>query len=92
VQKLLLTVIMAVAVLSPAVCRAEAKCPWLNAATAEGLLGEKVQMDITSPTAQGDAICTFNTQQNSAGSILSIVVHTLDNPPKEFPVLCLATM
>lgn len=36
-------------VLVPGECRAEAKCPWLNAATAAGLLGGEVQMTVTAP-------------------------------------------
>jgi len=32
---------------------AEAKCPWLNAATAGGVLGGEVQMTVTKPSEQG---------------------------------------
>jgi hypothetical protein len=80
----MLTVTMAATVFHPAVCRAQTRCPWLNAATAEGLLGTKVQMNIAPPTAQGDTTCEFSNEQNPTGSILRIVVHTMDAPSKEF--------
>jgi hypothetical protein len=35
--------------LAPQKCSAEAKCPWLNAATAGGVLGGTVQMAVTAP-------------------------------------------
>jgi hypothetical protein len=40
-------------VLVPDECRAQAKCPWLNAATAAGLLGGEVQMTVTAPVDPG---------------------------------------
>ena len=79
-----LFVIAALSAVCPALCRAEAKCPWLNAATAEGLLGGKVQMNITPPTAQGDTTCEFSSQQDATVSILRIEVHTMEVPSKEF--------
>jgi len=45
---------IAVAMLAPEESRAQAKCPWLNAATAGGLLGGDVQMTVTM-TPQADA-------------------------------------
>jgi hypothetical protein len=39
--------------LAPGDCRAEAKCPWLNAATAGGLLGGEVKMAVTAPADPG---------------------------------------
>jgi hypothetical protein len=39
--------------LAPADCRAEAKCPWLNAATAAGVLGGDVQMTVSAPVDPG---------------------------------------
>lgn len=37
----------------PAKCNAQARCPWLNAATAAGLLGGEVQMSVTTPADPG---------------------------------------
>jgi hypothetical protein len=36
-------------------CNAQAKCPWLNAATAAGLLGGEVQLSVTAPVDPGTA-------------------------------------
>ena len=79
-----LLVIVASSALSPALCCAEARCLWLNAATAEGLLGGKVQMNITPPTAQGDTTCEFRSPQDATVSLIRIEVHTMEVPSKEF--------
>jgi hypothetical protein len=80
--------ILAVAVLgwviSPAVCHADVRCLWLNAATAGGVLGGTVQMSVTPLTLQGDATCEFSRKQDSTVSMLRIVVHTMDAPSKDF--------
>jgi hypothetical protein len=47
------TLMIAGWVLAPVQCRAEAKCPWLNAATAGGLLGGDVRMTVTAPADPG---------------------------------------
>jgi hypothetical protein len=39
--------------LLPGRCTAQAKCPWLNAATAAGVLGGDVQMAVTAPVEPG---------------------------------------
>jgi hypothetical protein len=47
---LAVAILMTVGVLlAPERCSAEAKCPWLNAATAAGVLGGDVQMAVTAP-------------------------------------------
>ena len=79
-----LFIIVALSELSPSACRADARCPWLNAATAEGLLGGKVQTNMTPLTAQGDTTCEFSSQQDSTASILRIEVHRMEAPSKEF--------
>jgi hypothetical protein len=42
-------VAFAVMLALPARCSAQGRCPWLNAATAAGLLGGEVQMSVTAP-------------------------------------------
>ena len=42
--------VLAGCVAQPVECHAQAKCPWLNAATAAGLLGGDVQLVVTAPT------------------------------------------
>lgn len=41
------------ALLAPIEGRAEAKCPWLNAATAGGLLGGEASMTVSAPAEHG---------------------------------------
>jgi hypothetical protein len=43
----------AAALFAPPRCAAQAKCPWLNAATAAGVLGGDVQMAMTASTEPG---------------------------------------
>ena len=69
---------------SPAACCASTRCPWLNAATAGGVLGGEVQVDLTPPTVQGDLTCEFSRGQGSSAYKLHIAVHTMQDPSKEF--------
>jgi hypothetical protein len=38
----------------PIECRAQARCPWLNAATAAGVLGGEAQVAVTAPANPGN--------------------------------------
>jgi hypothetical protein len=67
-------------------------CPWLNAATAGGVLGGEVSMSVTHTPADqadqpngspGDATCEFKLT-HATGS-LKIAVHTMQAHAKEFP-------
>jgi hypothetical protein len=65
-------------------CRAQTQCPWLNAATAAGVLGGDVQATVTPPTSQGDTTCDFKRSQRSTVFELTIAVHTMALPLKDF--------
>jgi hypothetical protein len=80
----MLVVVVVASVFSPTACHADARCLWLNAATAEGILGGTVQTSVTPLTPQGDATCEFSRKQDSTISMLRIVVHTMDAPSKDF--------
>jgi hypothetical protein len=69
----------------PPHCSAEVQCPWLNAATAGGVLGGEVQSDTTNVTPQGDATCHFIRRQEMSNFTLTIDVHTMALPSKDFP-------
>ncbi len=58
---------------------AETGCPWMNAATAGGVLGGGVTETVTKN--RDDAICVFV----RSGMRLSIDVKTMSDPAKEFP-------
>jgi hypothetical protein len=70
--------------ISPVRCQAEVQCPWLNAATAAGVLGGDVQATATALTSQGDTTCDFKRNQHSTVSGLTIAVHTMALPSKDF--------
>jgi hypothetical protein len=80
----LLVIAVAGVFINPAVCRADARCPWLNAATAGGFLGGDVEMNVTPLTSDGDATCEFTRKQDSTVSILNIAVHTINAPSNDF--------
>ena len=57
-------------------------CPWLNGATAGGLLGGPVtSVQVTHPAAADDATCNF---VRNDGSQLRIEVETMTAPATEF--------
>jgi len=69
---------------TPSQCRAEVQCPWLNAATAAGVLGGEVQASATPLTPQGDTTCEFKRTDRSVVFALTIAVHTMAVPSKDF--------
>jgi hypothetical protein len=86
-KKCWITVVFAVIAgtfVSPPRCLAEVQCPWLNAATAAGVLGGEVQANATPLTPQGDTTCEFKRTDHSAVYALTIAVHTMAVPSKDF--------
>lgn len=73
----ILTAALAALLVNVTTCHAQARCPWLNAATAGWLLGGEAQVIVTAPTQQGDVTCDFTSGQASAISTLHIAVHTM---------------
>jgi hypothetical protein len=71
-MRLLLT-----AALLPLICSAEEKCPWLNAATAAGVLGGAVKASVTQTA------CEFVRRDSSSESALRIEVESM-GAPREF--------
>jgi len=71
-MRLLLT-----AALLPLICAAEEKCPWLNAATAAGVLGGAVTANVTQTA------CEFVRRDDPSKSALRIEVETMGSP-REF--------
>lgn len=64
----------AMTLLSPRVCHAE-DCPWLNTATAEGVLGGPVTMSVQHQSAARES-CTF-TRVNAQAMTINIEVDSL---------------
>jgi hypothetical protein len=65
-------------------CLAQARCLWLNAATAGGILGGEVEMSVTPLTTAGDETCEFTRTDGTMMSMLRIEVHTMELPAKDF--------
>ena len=75
-------ILIAFGLISPSLCRAE-NCPWLNAATAGGLLGGDVSMKVIHTNAT-DTTCNFTLESSSGASTLQIAVHTMTAVHDEF--------
>jgi hypothetical protein len=69
----------------PSVAAAANTCPWLNAATAGGVLGGQVtNLTITRAHAGDDATCEFIRRDGSLLLDLRIEVETMPSPAKDF--------
>jgi hypothetical protein len=68
----------------PAMCAAQAKCPWIAEATARGVLGGNVAANIKL-NERHEGVCEFSRQQESVALQLRISVETMTNVGKEFP-------
>jgi len=69
------------ALAAPAIPAAAETCPWLNAATAGGVLGGAVTATVTHANAnREDATCSFV----RTGAQLTIEVVTMDTPRSEY--------
>jgi len=60
------------------------KCPWLNEATARGILGGPVTLTVTV-NDQGAGACDYSRQQAAAVRHLRISVDNMTDVPKQFP-------
>jgi hypothetical protein len=78
------TILFGVICLAPALCRAQAKCPWITEATARGILGGDVKA-AAKITERHDGACEFSRQQGSAQLQLRISVALMADIPRQFP-------
>jgi hypothetical protein len=68
----------------PAIGAAAEGCPWLNAATAGGVLGGPVTVTVKRAPAGDDASCDFVRHAGSLMFELRIEVETMRSPAKDF--------
>jgi hypothetical protein len=69
----------------PMVSRAEEVCPWLNAATAGGLLGGEVSSSVThAGNDKGDGTCQYTFRSGKVAYVMYIEVATMGNVHNEF--------
>src|ERR1700722_6406127 len=82
-------ILFGVGLLLPAICQAAEMCPWLNAATAGGVLGGAVDMTVTRrdssrDSSKDDANCDFVRKRGAVLYELRIEVQTMGEAVKEF--------
>ena len=70
--------LLGLTMLVPAVCHGQAKCPWINEATASGILGGAVTVTVKAP-AQTTGTCVFSRQQGAVVHQLRISVNLMSD-------------
>src|SRR5271156_211432 len=78
------TLMFGLAMLLPTVCHGQAKCPWINEATARGILGGAVTLT-AKVSDHGDGVCEFSRQQGALVHQLRVSVDIMTDIPKQFP-------
>jgi len=66
------------------VCPGQAKCAWINEATASEILGGAATVT-AKVSDQGDGVCEFSQQQGGVVHQLRISVGIMTDIPKQFP-------
>jgi hypothetical protein len=78
------SLLLGLAMLMPSVCHGQSKCPWINEATARGILGGAATVT-ANIGKQGDGVCEFSRQQGAVILKLRISVDIMTGIPKQFP-------
>jgi hypothetical protein len=78
------TLLLALAMLAPTLCHGQTKCPWINEATARGILGGPVTLT-AKVRDQGDGVCEYSRQQGDVVHKLRISVDIMTDIHKQFP-------
>ena len=67
----------------PSTCMAKNNCPWINEATASGLLGGNAEGAFTDATPRQPADCTFTQQDSGVTRTLRITVEQSNAPRQQ---------
>ena len=78
------TLLLGLAMLVPSVCHGQTKCPWINEATARGILIGPVTLT-AKVSDRGDGVCEFSRQQGASVYQLRVSVNIMTDIPKQFP-------
>jgi hypothetical protein len=70
--------------LIPTASLAQVKCPWLTEATARGILGGTVTVQVNLKDGR-NGVCNFARQQGAVAVELRIAVNVMSNIPRQFP-------
>jgi len=74
---------LVVTFVAPLHCRGQSSCPWINAATAEGVLDSKVDSSVQE-TRGKDMNCTFKSVETSGTRSLVVEVRDIDDREKGY--------
>lgn len=72
------------ALLLPTAIHAQAKCPWITLATAQGILGGTATLN-ADVKDWGNGVCQFSRQDGAVLYELRISVNVMADVPKQFP-------
>jgi hypothetical protein len=75
--------VLGLILLAPRVCVGQTKCPWIQEATARGILGGPVTATVTAKDS-GDGACEFARQEGGVQRHLSVLVITMTDIPKQY--------
>jgi hypothetical protein len=78
------TLLLGLAILVPSICHGQAKCPWINEATARGILSGPGSLTV-KVSDRGDGVCEFSRQQGASVYQLRVSVNIMTDIPKQFP-------
>jgi len=78
------TLLFGLATLMPIVCHGQTKCPWINEATAGGILGGTVTAT-ANVNDHGDGVCEFSRQQGAVVYQLRVSVSMMTDIARQFP-------
>jgi hypothetical protein len=78
------TLLLVLSMFVPSVCHGQAKCPWINEATARGILGGPVILTV-KVSEQGDGFCEYSRQQGDVVHKLRSSVDIMTDIRKQFP-------
>jgi hypothetical protein len=78
------TALLGLAMLLPTFCHGQAKCPWINQATASGILGGAVTLT-AKVGDHANGVCVFSRQQGAVVLQLRISVDIMTNIHEQFP-------
>lgn len=78
------TLLLCLSMLMPSVCHGQAKCPWINEATAGGILGGAVTVTV-NVSDKGGGDCEFSRRVGQMVQHLRVSVHVMTDIAMQFP-------
>jgi hypothetical protein len=82
--RFLYALLLGLALLAPTANHAQAKCPWITLATAQGILGGPATLN-AEVKDWGNGVCQFSRQDGAAVYELRISVNVMADVAKQFP-------